>query len=127
MCIYVFNMLPLYCCRQAYREDKQIRAIIGNADAYIKTMKIDRDGTWATEFEIITTAMLLKRNIHVYSKSGLGYKWRLFGKNGSFKDGTRPTEKCLYIEHVNNNHFQVVKSVIPDLTKKVVRKRKWYY
>jgi hypothetical protein len=73
---------------------------------------IENIGTWATEIEIITTAMFLNVNIYVYTQNNNKFDWYLFGKSGSFKNGVTKKDQCLYIEHVNQNHFQVIKSVL---------------
>lgn len=86
--------------------------MIGDVDNHISSTGIEEIGTWATELEIITTAMLLNTHIYVYTKIKDKFVWHLFGKLGMFKNGTKKNEQCLYIEHVNGNHFQVVKNVI---------------
>jgi len=66
-------------------------------------------GTWATEAEIFATSLLLKTSIFIYSDYHCS--WQLFGKDGTYKDGISPNENCLYISHVNRNHYQVITDV----------------
>lgn len=70
---------------------------------------VNLSGTWATEAEIFATALLLKTSIFVYSE--YHSSWQLFGKDGTFKDGIGNTENCLFIYHVNRNHYQVISEI----------------
>jgi len=85
--------------------------MVGDVDDHIACTRVDLDGTWVTEIEIITTAMLLNTNIYVYIRHA--DEWRLFGSSGSYEPGLNSSDMCMYVEHVNGNHFQVVTSVKP--------------
>jgi len=73
---------------------------------------MDENGTWATDIEMMATAIFLDTHIYVYTKTNNNmYDCHFFGKSGSYKNGAKKTENCIYIEHLNANHFQVVRSI----------------
>lgn len=71
---------------------------------------MEENGIWATDTEMIATAMFLNTHIYVYTKTLNKFEWNFFGKSGCYKNGAKKNEQCIYIEHINGNHFQVVKS-----------------
>lgn len=105
----------LFLFIQAYRENELIKKIIGDVETYISLTGMEENGTWATDIEMMATAIYLNTHIYVYTKtnnmSSMTYDWHFFGKSGSYKNGAKKIEQCIYIEHLNANHFQVVKSV----------------
>lgn len=96
---------------QAYRENELIKKIIGDVETYISLTGMEENGIWATDIEMMATAIYLNTHIYVYTKTKNMYDWHFFGKSGSYKNIAKKIEQYIYIEHLNANHFQVVKSV----------------
>jgi len=90
--------------------DSRVQKFVGDLENYIDVHPINIPGTWATEVDIYTTAIMLKTNIYIYSDQ---YKsWQLFGKSGEYKDGVKYNENCINITHVNGNHYKIVTDTI---------------
>ncbi|XP_016656023.1 uncharacterized protein LOC107882322 [Acyrthosiphon pisum] len=98
--------LKLY---QFFMTDNRVRAYVGDIDSYLDINPLNVIGTWATDVEIFATALMLNTNIYIYSD--YHKSWQLFGKNGNYKDGVRVNENCLYMCHINRNHYSVVADV----------------
>ena len=66
-------------------------------------------GTWATEFEIIAAASLLRTAIYVFALSGATYKWL---KHSPIEVTTndRHQNESIYITNISN-HFETVKKL----------------
>ena len=71
------------------------------------THDMNKDCTWATDSEIMTTANLLGCNIFIYSMNGDHMAWTNHPASFSLQN---TTNFALYIENVNN-HYNVVMSV----------------
>jgi len=84
-------------------------------ESYLNIYPLNIVGTWATVVEIFSTALILSTNIYIYSD--YHKSWQLFCKNGTYKDGIRATENCLYMCHVKRNHYLVVPDVNPTIIK----------
>lgn len=95
--------------------DNRVKAYVGDMESYLDINPLNIVGTWATDVEIFATALMLNTNIYIYSD--YHKSWQLFGKNGTYKDGVRATENCLYMCHINRNHYSVVADVNPSLIK----------
>lgn len=67
-------------------------------------------GSYATEKEIRASAMLLGTTILIYAH-GQTYDWELHHKSGDFRSDIDKNEKCIYLEALNETHFQVVMAV----------------
>ncbi|KAK3100323.1 hypothetical protein FSP39_018128 [Pinctada imbricata] len=63
-----------------------------------------QNGKWATEFEIIVSAHLLKCYIYTFSDG----KWLVYKPPGTEQDRIRGS---IYLDHVNGNHYNVVQNV----------------
>lgn len=114
--VFVRDFRNIKCslrCLQQYLDNEKIRNMIGDVKKHLFDKKVHRFGAWATEIEMMTTAMFLNVDIYVCSLQGDKYEWRLFGKTGRFKDGITSQDRCLYLEHVDRNHFVAVTSVVP--------------
>ncbi|XP_050524624.1 uncharacterized protein LOC126896155 isoform X2 [Daktulosphaira vitifoliae] len=60
---------------------------------------------WADSPEIYAAAEFLNTSIYVYSQNG----WNFISKDGVGAEELK--EPCIYIHHVNNNHFEVITDV----------------
>lgn len=79
-------------------EDTRVKNFVGDIESYLDINPINMIGNWVTEVEIFATAIILKTSIYVYSDHYC--LWQLFGKDGTYKNGTKPTENCIYILHI---------------------------
>ncbi|XP_050429267.1 uncharacterized protein LOC126838681 isoform X2 [Adelges cooleyi] len=70
---------------------------------YLDTMAID--GQYANFYELYAAAEMLKTSIYVYSRE----EWQFISKDGV--GGQEMVDGCLYMLHINNNHFEVVVDV----------------
>jgi len=75
---------------------------------YLNSSSMDRDGVWATDAEIISTANLLGCDINVYCKVGEKLKWQRFPSQFTL---SHPTDACLYIDNSSGDHYNVILSV----------------
>lgn len=109
--MFIFDIFfSFYFSLQLFIADSRVRDFVGNVDDYIKENPVNVLGTWASEYEIFATAIMLRTSIYVYSDV---YKsWQLFGKYGDFTDSIPPNEKCLYMAHNNGGHFSIVSDVM---------------
>ena len=94
------------------------------AKSYIKNSNMTKSGIWASEVEIFATAHLLKTDIYIYGKSGKTFSWLKF--SAAFIDSTVvSSDKAIYLNHTNGNHYDVVKSTsIVDITEKGQNKKR---
>ena len=72
-----------------------------NLQLYLLDSNMERDGTWATDFEIIVMAHLIKMNINIYSDN----RWQFFRPN--FIDENRESNGNINLT-LNNDHFEVI-------------------
>lgn len=74
---------------------------------YLSRSRMEDDGTWATDVEILATANLLAYDIYIYTKVGTDMRWMRYPATFSLKEAS---EVCFYIEN-RSDHFNVVLSV----------------
>ena len=79
-----------------------------NLSDHLNKSGMTKNGTWATEAEIVATANLLGYDIYTYSKFGHYMEWMNHPASFSLQN---ITEYALYINHVNGIHYDVVISV----------------
>ena len=77
-------------------------------EQYIKRTEMQSLGTWATEFEIIAAASLLRTTIYVFGPSGATYKWLKYSPIEVTND--RYQNESIYITNIGN-HFETVKKL----------------
>lgn len=77
-------------------------------EQYIKRTEMQSLGTWATEFEIIAAASLLRTTIYVFGPSGATYKWLKYSPIEVTND--RHQNESIYITNIGN-HFETVKKL----------------
>ena len=75
---------------------------------YLNISSMDRDGVWATDADIISTANLLGCDINVYCKVGEKLKWQRFPSQFTL---SHPTDACLYIDNSSGDHYNAILSV----------------
>ena len=80
-----------------------------SVEQYMKRTNMQSLGTWATEFEIIAAASLLRTAIYVFALSGATYKWL---KHSPIEVTTndRHQNESIYITNISN-HFETVKKL----------------
>ncbi len=83
---------------------------------YISRSKMLQNGTWATQVEIFAMAHLLGTDIQIYTEYNTAkdgtklFKW--MNHSGKFVEQSFNTsDMCMYINHANGNHYNVVLSV----------------
>ena len=79
---------------------------------YLQSSKMECDRVWATQVEIFATAHLLRTNIFVYTQiqGSSTFQWLKHAAN--FVENVNvPLYKCIYLNHNNANHYEVVLDV----------------
>ena len=76
---------------------------------YIEQSKMQLLGTWATEIEIIASALLFQTTIYVYGPCGKSNKWQKHAFE-SEKEANIHYNECIYITNISN-HFETVKKM----------------
>ena len=74
---------------------------------YLGQTKVENEGVWGTDVELLAAASLLDTGIYVYTQVGNLYKWHKFSK--SMVGG--PCKKSLYAIYICNSngiHYDVV-------------------
>lgn len=80
---------------------------------YLARTKMNKNGVWGTDVEILSAASLLRTDIYVYTKLGNTHKWYKFSR--TMLDGKLPDNDCsIYIKHTNGVHYDVVLDVTSD-------------
>jgi len=75
---------------------------------YLSSSLMDRDGAWATDAEIISTANLLGCDINVYCKVGEKLAWQRFPSQFTL---SHSTDASLYLDNSSGDHYNVILSV----------------
>nr|XP_054775560.1 uncharacterized protein LOC129284114 [Lytechinus pictus]XP_054775561.1 uncharacterized protein LOC129284114 [Lytechinus pictus]XP_054775563.1 uncharacterized protein LOC129284114 [Lytechinus pictus] len=75
---------------------------------YLKCQKIMENGVWATEVEILVAAKMLGVDIYVYDEELK--RWHIYGGQIT-RMGVVTTNKGIYLNHTDGNHYDVVLSV----------------
>jgi len=75
---------------------------------YPNSSSVDRDGVWATDAEIISTANLLACDINVYCKMGEKLNWQRFPSQFTL---SQSTDACLYLDNSSGDHYDVTLNV----------------
>ncbi|KAK3083914.1 hypothetical protein FSP39_005261 [Pinctada imbricata] len=95
-------------CKHALSESTLFQSYLRNSSedvkSYINRKRMQENGSWATEFEIIVTAHMLQCNIYTFSNS----RWLVYKPPGIHQDRIRGS---IYLEHINGNHYNVVQNV----------------
>ena len=89
----------------------QLSSLIKNGERmenYIEQSKMQLLGTWATEIEIIASALLLQTTIHVYGPCGKSNKWQKHAFES--EEANIHYNECIYITNISN-HFETVKKM----------------
>ena len=80
---------------------------------YLARTKMNKNGVWGTDVEILSAASLLRTDIYVYTKLGNTHKWYKFSR--TMLDGKLPDNDCsIYIKHTNGVHYDVALDVTSD-------------
>ena len=84
-------------------------------DNYLRRTKMASNGVWATDVEIMSAASLLKTDIYVYATHGITRSrkmaWLRYPSGFTLKKGTNT---AIYLQNLNQDHFDVVLSVSDD-------------
>lgn len=56
-------------------------------------------------------SLLLKTNIYIYSETNEWHKFSKIGTLNDQKEHDAKTEKSIYLQHTNSNHYDVVLAV----------------
>ncbi|CAH1803005.1 unnamed protein product [Owenia fusiformis] len=70
-------------------------------EIHIKSKNMNRFSVWGTDIEIATACHLFKTQILTYENTK---RWAVFGKEF--------TNRCIYLDHSSQNHYDVVTDVI---------------
>lgn len=65
-----------------------------------------REGTWATEIEILALSHVLKLDIYTYT----GNRWVKYSAERTHQSMTNQRKGCIYLHHKQENHYNVVLS-----------------
>ena len=88
-----------------------VMPVVTTVDQYLQRSNMRQPGVWATQVELFTAAHLLKTNIYLYTRQGALFKWMEY--SSTFIDKTsKAGAMSIYLNHKNQNHFEVVLSVI---------------
>ncbi|XP_071476043.1 uncharacterized protein [Diadema antillarum] len=79
---------------------------------YIAKERVFNNGTWATELEIMALSNLLDTDVLIYEENCS--KWNLFGAS-KLQFGIVTSQRGIYLQHTNGNHYDVVESVCPRI------------
>ena len=83
---------------------------------YLSSSQMPSNSTWATEVEIYTAAHMLNTNIYIYSiyaQAQQGHQWKWLLHSPTLLDHTlQPSNRSIYLYHRNQNHYDVVLSVL---------------
>ena len=94
-------------CNFALQEKEMMQSFLRSpfhsVESYIKDSCIEKNGTWATEFEIFCTACLLHCDIYTYT----GGKWLKHSAAHS-SQGQESLPCAIYLDHVGECHYNVV-------------------
>jgi OTU-like cysteine protease len=80
-----------------------------NVTNYLNSSRMDRNGIWATDAEIISTANLLGCDITVYCKVADNLDWQRFPAQFTL---SQSTDACLYLDNSSGVHYNAILSVL---------------
>lgn len=95
-------------CNHILENEDKFQAFLRSNESLVKShvSLMEKDGNWATELEILGLAHMLSVNIFTFSNGS----WLKFsGQNISAS--FRPKQDGLYLNHMNENHYDVVLEV----------------
>ena len=79
---------------------------------YLVDSRMEEDGTWATEAEILATAAYLNTDIRIFAKSGKQYRWLNYSRT-TLGRGSRAREwRSIYLTNEFGVHFNYVGDVL---------------
>ena len=89
---------------------EKVKGYLNNhPQTYISQSGIEKDGIWATDSEIMTTANMLDCDIMVYTQRGHATKkWLPYPASFSL---LKTSDKNIYLDNVGGNHYDVVTAV----------------
>ncbi|XP_050432716.1 uncharacterized protein LOC126840804 [Adelges cooleyi] len=90
------------------RLDQRIVSLLG-ADEHLAHLDWLSKNVWATQTEIVAATLLLNTPIYVYSEET--QTWLLFDQYKNPKSPLTTADKCIYIQHVRGNHYNLVTDV----------------
>ena len=100
-------------CKYALQERDLLQAVLRpgfeSVTSYIQSLSMDREGVWATEFEIVCTALLLHCDIYIYSQN----KWLKYSA-AQWAKNIEIIPFYVYLDHENECHYNVVLSTIDN-------------
>jgi len=79
-----------------------------NVMDYLNSSSVDRDGVWAMDAAIISTANLLGCDINAYCKMGEKLNWQRFPSQFTLNQST---DACLYLDNSSGDHYDVILNV----------------
>ena len=74
-------------------------------------MRFAKQGTWASDTEILAAAALLRTHIYMYAKEGRAMRWMKFPAE-TLIPHQRPEKKSIYLCHTGGCHYDYVTAVI---------------
>ena len=77
---------------------------------YLTRSKMNCDGVWGTDIEILTAASLFCIDIYVYTKLGNYSRWNKFSRC-MLQEPLPDDNHAIYIQNISQVHFDVVKDV----------------
>ncbi|XP_005100899.1 uncharacterized protein LOC101862805 isoform X2 [Aplysia californica] len=96
-------------CFVPYRgQSPEVNAITGRC--YVLNSKMDRQGTWGSDVEILVAAHLLKSAIFVYTKCGDSWQWVQHDLDLT-SPKSRLSKESVYLVHTDLTHYNVVTDI----------------
>jgi hypothetical protein len=80
-----------------------------NCTDYVRANKLRKNGTWATDAEIMATANLLQMDVSVWTMFGKKLKWLKYPASFNLNI---PSHHTLLLVNENNQHFNAVTSTM---------------
>ena len=95
-------------------ENVFISETVTSVQQYLRNTRMDRSGTWGTDYEVRAIAHML--NTTVYSYSTQTYNWTRNTPDSIDPDNLYNviTEQSIYLKNENLRHFTVVMSTMPN-------------
>lgn len=98
VCMHLLNNRKLFS--QVLRDSAQ------SVESHISSTCMSQEGTWSTEVEILAMAHMLNVDIYTYT----GGRWLKYSSS-TFKQDRHRKTGSIYLDHVNQNHYNVVLDV----------------
>ncbi|XP_062606870.1 uncharacterized protein LOC134268630 [Saccostrea cucullata] len=84
-----------------------VRCAESSVENHLALTDMSKDGTWATELEILALCHLLSTDVHTYTEN----RWVRYSRQMIQSTTNDQSSGAIYLDHKNQNHYDVVVTV----------------